>query len=900
MKTLKIASVMLLLFLGFMLQLPYYAHGESADSLKKKAAKGDAYSEYALGKAYFYGKGVSLDYAKAVHWFRMSAAQGNAYGENSLGNAYQNGKGVPLDYVKAVHWFRLAAAQGDALAENNLGYAYQNGKGVTLDYAKAVHWYRLAAAQGDAYGENALGYAYQNGKGVPLDYVKAVHWFRMSAAQGNAFAEDSLGYAYLYGKGVSLDYAKAVHWLRLSAAQGNAYGENNLGYAYQNGKGVPLDYAKAVHWFRLAAAQGDALAENSLGYAYQNGKGVTLDYAKAVHWYRLAAAQGDAAAENGVGLAYLYGKGVPLDYAKAVHWFRLAAAQGDAYGENNLGYAYQNGKGVTLDYAKAVHWYGLAAAQGDALAENNLRDAVNAKDNNGDTPLHKVLNKDAAEVLIDNGADVNAKDNYGDTPLFMAFNKDIAEVLIGHGADVNARNNQGDTPLYNAAEEGNTEIAQTLIAHGADVNAKDNTGDTPLHEAAEGGQADIVKLLIAHGADINARDNAGRTPLQVANSKEIVALLQSAMLNQSGNKYDLLKKLLAQFKGHSENDALRLSIIKLVKSLNPAPAVPREAQNLDGQAQYIFQHAQSEDDYMKAARKYLKAVEIAPWVPDYYYNLCVILDKTQFIKQAIHACRLYLDTTPDASGNDASRIQTLVSGLEYAKKKAVENLDGRTEYHNNTGIDELYRLGGISGNVMGHDVAIRLAVDWQAAPPRYQLLVSCIEGNQVYLWDRDIVTTDTGINMCSSSTNMHLIINPAGEGFVELADWSGNTYIRATLSKLFRLKNKALEKSPIYQAYGNDGKTLRDYVLYAQGGPTVDKAGYEVFKSDCTGKLLNKDSHALPDDFVSKDTMSKDGGAMGKYSPADYAFGIFLGQFYACQSRFDSETGFAGWGKDEK
>ncbi|MDA8085716.1 MAG: ankyrin repeat domain-containing protein, partial [Nitrospiraceae bacterium] len=392
------------------------------------------------------------------------------------------------------------------------------------------------------------------------------------------------------------------------------------------------------------------------------------------------------------------------------------------------------------------------------------------------------------------------------------------EVLIKQGADVNAKNNNGYTPLHRAAEFGHKDVAQTLIAHGADVNAKDNNGDTPLHEAAEGGQADIVKLLIAHGADINARDNAGRIPMQVANGKEIVALLQSAMLNRSGNKYDLLKKLLAQFKGHSDNDALRLSIIKLVKSLNPAPAVPREAQNLNGQAQYIFQHAQSEDDYMKAARKYLKAVEIAPWVPDYYYNLCVILDKTQFVKQSVHACRLYLDTTPDPSGGDASRIQTLVSGLEYAKKQAVKNLEGRTEYLHNTVVDELYRLGGISGNVMGHDVAIKLAVDWQAAPPRYQLLVSCIEGNQAYTWNKDIVTTDTGVNMCSSSTNMHLIIKPEGQGFVELADWSGNTYIRASLDQLFRLKNKALEKSPIYQAYGNDGKTLRDYVVYAQGG----------------------------------------------------------------------------------
>jgi len=57
----------------------------------------------------------------------------------------------------------------------------------------------------------------------------------------------------------------------------------------------------------------------------------------------------------------------------------------------------------------------------------------------------------AVKAYLDKGENVNLQDEPGITPLHMCNNKEIAEMLIDNGANVNAKTKRsGETPLFSA------------------------------------------------------------------------------------------------------------------------------------------------------------------------------------------------------------------------------------------------------------------------------------------------------------------------------------------------------------------------------------------------------------------------------------------------------------------
>ena len=65
----------------------------------------------------------------------------------------------------------------------------------------------------------------------------------------------------------------------------------------------------------------------------------------------------------------------------------------------------------------------------------------------------------------------------------MKGNIEAVKQHLAAGADVNAKDQNGKTPLHYAAWKGHKEIAELLIANEADVNAKNHLGFTPLDKA---------------------------------------------------------------------------------------------------------------------------------------------------------------------------------------------------------------------------------------------------------------------------------------------------------------------------------------------------------------------------------------------------------------------------------
>ena len=117
--------------------------------------------------------------------------------------------------------------------------------------------------------------------------------------------------------------------------------------------------------------------------------------------------------------------------------------------------------------------------------------------------LHDAVKRgDFAQMkrLFDAGSDVNAKDHNGDSPLHWAIRYGsgiMAALLLAFNADVNAQG-IGKTPLFLASERGELEIVKLLLAFDADVNAP-YKGMTPLRHAVIREHTDIVELLREHG-----------------------------------------------------------------------------------------------------------------------------------------------------------------------------------------------------------------------------------------------------------------------------------------------------------------------------------------------------------------------------------------------------------------
>mmetsp|Transcript_12021 Transcript_12021/g.29586 ORF Transcript_12021/g.29586 Transcript_12021/m.29586 type:complete len:410 (-) Transcript_12021:336-1565(-) len=102
--------------------------------------------------------------------------------------------------------------------------------------------------------------------------------------------------------------------------------------------------------------------------------------------------------------------------------------------------------------------------------------------------------------------DPNVDDEDGWTPLHWAVrysNVDLVKMLLEAKASVEAKNENGQTPLHLAVDkyEGNIEIVKLLLKSGANPNARDRAHMTPYEIATLEESEDIAKLLWQENAD---------------------------------------------------------------------------------------------------------------------------------------------------------------------------------------------------------------------------------------------------------------------------------------------------------------------------------------------------------------------------------------------------------------
>ena len=345
-----------------------------------------------LGRCYYYGIGVEIDYQKAEELF-IEAINGDDQAVISEAKYYlgianeegNNSKGMRLD--KAFSLF-IEAANSEtpyAKALYKVAICYQTGKGTQQDEVKAWEYYIKASENG--YPEAQYLYA---SKIVNSDLEKAIDLFTSAAEQGHLQAQYALGNYYKQNN----QNDKAQKYLGLAASKGHMEAAYELGCLYEKLK----QKKSAQTYYKMAAGMGHVDALYRYGKIIDNA-GTMLDDKDSMAYIIKAADKGSADAQYHVGKYcfdnYLKGNAIARVYLRkvlpfseeqigsmCVFYLRKAANQGNCDAMKLLGDIYATGYcncGIASDTKEAMTWYSMAIDHGDVSVKAKLQQLKGGK-----------------------------------------------------------------------------------------------------------------------------------------------------------------------------------------------------------------------------------------------------------------------------------------------------------------------------------------------------------------------------------------------------------------------------------------------------------------------------------------------------------------------------------------
>jgi tetratricopeptide (TPR) repeat protein len=161
----------------------------------------------------------------------------------------------------------------------------------------------------------------------------------------------------------------------------------------------------------------------------------------------------------------------------------------------------------------------------------------------------------------------------------------------------------------------------------------------------------------------------------------IACMLAQAQTSPTANAVEELKQYTDQLQRSPGDDALRTRLFRLAQTIKPRPDPPDAALEAAGKGQFLTEHAKSERDYLEAAAAFAQASQLAPWVPSYYFNMGLLLEKAESYQNAIKAFRWYLAADPSASdrADVIVRIGSLQAGADKAAQEAAIRADANRQ-----------------------------------------------------------------------------------------------------------------------------------------------------------------------------------------------------------------------------
>lgn len=296
--------------------MPFASLEEAFMTVIQQAQAGDAFSQYVVGNAMFYGDYLvirgdeeSSKYGSEEEYNEFAYPIAAEYYENSFDNGlpaafgnyrtiYESGL-ADIDDVVYEDYLKLLADTGDPLTCNDYGKLLEDEYD---DAEGAFHYYSMAVERGDVQSAYNVAVCYGTGYGIDKDLDKAFENYMIAAKAGNAKAQFQVGNFYFEGRGnIAQDYAKAVIWL--DKAYHNMDDEDSwqpaaeLAICYQNGLGTFQDDDVAFEFLSEIEENDrldevweplDAMVLNALGVAYGFGRGTEQNIPQAIEYFDLA------------------------------------------------------------------------------------------------------------------------------------------------------------------------------------------------------------------------------------------------------------------------------------------------------------------------------------------------------------------------------------------------------------------------------------------------------------------------------------------------------------------------------------------------------------------------------------------------------------------------------------
>lgn len=156
--------------------------------------------------------------------------------------------------------------------------------------------------------------------------------------------------------------------------------------------------------------------------------------------------------------------------------------------------------------------------------------------------------------------------------------------------------------------------------------------------------------------------------MKPTNKPAILALtflaLVASVFADASNVREQFQAAVAAFQKDATEDNAR-NLAKLSKQLDPAPAIPEEAEFRAEKGAAFVKLAKNPVDFERAAKEFQAATILAPWIGEYHYNLAVCYKSAEQFDPALTALKFaQLFSREDRERRDALILRAEVEAAQ--------------------------------------------------------------------------------------------------------------------------------------------------------------------------------------------------------------------------------------------